>query len=302
MRNPMFTKYYKVADITIEVRSELPIVQSTFHTKFNQFEVNGRGDDTVLICHHFNKNVGVQVDIQDRIYFRPPWAIYRKGDGWVYQWIEVNPPYRNYYRTAVANTDHSYLDIYNDESIRKKYLEGALPSLTLFPTDQILLGRLLSHRSGCIMHSLGIILNGNGYLFVGHSSAGKSTMAQMLRKDAVILCDDRNIIRNINNEVRVYGTWSHGDVPDISPLSAPLKGIFFLEQSNGNEAIKLSDNSINFKLLLACLIRPLVTYEWWDRSMDLIAYVLKAIPCWKLKFDKSGNVLNLLREFSTETS
>lgn len=302
MSNSMYVKYYKIGEITIAVTSELPITRSTFHPKFRQFEADGPGGDMVVIHHHFNGIPDIKVDPGDRIYFRPPWAIYRKDENWIYEWIEAEPPYGNYDRKVVTNRDHSHLDIYNAESVGNKFLEGSLTSLAMFPTDQILLGRLLAYRGGCIMHSLGIILNGNGYLFVGHSSAGKSTMAQILRKEAVILCDDRNIIRNMNNELRVYGTWSHGDVPDISPLSAPLKGIFFLEKSDGNALISVNENSIGLKILLACLIRPLATSEWWGLSMDLITDVLKTIPCWKLKFDKSGEVLDLLRNLSLKPS
>jgi hypothetical protein len=302
MNNCMYAKYYKIAEITIEVKSEFPITESTFHPKFRQFEVSGPREDMVVIQHHFNGIPDIKVDENDRVYLRPPWAIYKKDENWIYEWIETKPPFKNYYRKVVTSKDHSYIDTYNDASAKKKILKGSLTSLTLLPTDQILLGRLLAFRSGCIMHSLGIILNGNGYLFIGHSSAGKSTMARMLRKEAVILCDDRNIIRLINNELMVYGTWSHGDVTDISSLSAPLKGIFFLEKSDGNELICVKDNSIGLKILLACLIRPFVTREWWGFSMDLITYVLKTIPCWKLKFNKSGEVLALLRNLSLKLS
>jgi hypothetical protein len=302
MSNPMFAKYYEVAEITIEIKSELPITDNTYHPKFRQFEVDGPRDDMVVIHHHFSGIPDIKVDASDRIYFRPPWAIYRRDEKWIYEWIEAVPPYGNYDRKVITNEDHSYLHVYNGESVRKKFLEGYLTSLAMFPTDQILLGRLLAFRGGCIMHSLGIILNGKGYLFIGHSSAGKSTMAQIMRKEAVILCDDRNIIRNINNELMVYGTWSHGDVSDISSLSAPLKGVFFLEKSDDNELISVKENSIGLKILLACLIRPLATSEWWGLSMDLITHVLKTVPCWKLKFDKSGKALDLLRNFSKKPS
>jgi hypothetical protein len=125
-------------------------------------------------------------------------------------------------------------------------------------------------------------------------------MARMLKKEAVILCDDRNIIRNMNDELGVYGTWSHGDVPDISPLSAPLKAVFFLEKSDGNGIVRINDLVAITKILLACLIRPMVTREWWDHSLDLVSDISKKIPFSYLKFDKSGNILNVLRNFDAD--
>lgn len=298
----MHLKYYKVADIPIEVRSALPITENTFHPKFQPFEADGPGGDMVVIHHHFSGIPDIKVDVSERIYFRPPWAIYRMGEKWVYQWIESAPPYRNYYRTVVTDKEHSHLDIFNDDAMRENFLAGGLTSLAMFPTDQIVLGRLLAYRSGCIMHSLGIILNGNGYLFIGHSSAGKSTMAQILKKEAVILCDDRNIIRKLDDRLMVYGTWSHGDVPDISPLSAPLKGLFFLEKSDSNELISVKEKSDSVKILLACLIRPLATGDWWDLSMNLISDVVAMAPCWILKFDKSGGILGPLLNYNANVT
>lgn len=301
-RKSMHKKYYKIADITVEVRSELPITKNTFHPKFRPFETDETQNDMVVIHHHFNGIPNIPVDASDRIYFRPPWAVYRAGEDFIYEWIEAKAPYRNYDKKVLTNRDHSHFDIHHDETGQSKFLYGGLTSLAMLPTDQILFGRMLAYRSGCIMHSLGIILNENGYLFVGHSSAGKSTMAQMLGKEAIVLCDDRNIIRKIDNELFIYGTWSHGDVPDISPLSAPLKGIFFLEQSDVNKLVRIEENSVSLKLLLACLIRPLATSEWWNLSMDLITDTVKTIPCWNLKFDKSGEVLDLIRDFSLKPS
>ncbi|WP_321492454.1 hypothetical protein [uncultured Desulfobacter sp.] len=56
----------------------------------------------------------------------------------------------------------------------------------MFPTDQILMGRILAYRNGCIMHSLGVSLDNQGLLFVGHSDAGKSTMACIMKQGAEI--------------------------------------------------------------------------------------------------------------------
>ncbi len=292
----MHRKYYKIADIPIEVRSELPLSESTFHPKFKQFETKKTTDERATIHHHFN---GIphfkDYSESQRLYFRPPWAIYRDQDSYIYKWIRAVSPHDNYDKLAVTNEAHSRLDIFHDDVGKKKFASGVLNSLAMFSTDQIWLSHLLSNREGCIIHSLGAILDDSGYLFVGHSDAGKSTMARLLMKEATILCDDRNIIRKSDDGFRVYGTWSHGEVPDISPLSAPLKGIFFLEKSDTNELIRVHDTADALKIFLACLIRPMVTASWLNRTLDLISEVLKKIPCWRMQFDRSGGVLNLLR-------
>ncbi|MBU1585267.1 MAG: hypothetical protein KKE44_21285 [Proteobacteria bacterium] len=282
--------------MSIEVKSDLPITDTTFDSKFKSFEISAPLEENIVLYHRFSPDPAkTEIDPKSRIYFRPPWAIYQKNEKWIYQWINAEPPHENYYRTVVTDREHSFLDIYNDKAMEKKFLEGGLTSLTMFPTDQILVGRLLAYKNGCIMHSLGISLDNNGYIFVGHSSAGKSTMAQIMKKEAVILCDDRNIIRKKNNAYILSGTWSHGDVPDVSGISVPLKAIFFLEKSDINQMDPVPDAQACFQRLLACLIRPLETRDWWEKSLDFLTLLSQQVPCWNLKFNKTGQIFDLIK-------
>ena len=293
------TKYYRIAGITLQVHCELPITDNTFAPKFKIFEIDRPSGELFTITHHFDWDEDSEPEKYDKqIYFRPPWAIYQEKNNIIYHWIEPHEPFKHCNRKGIADFSHSKIDIFSHPRLIENFNKGSLTSLTFFPTDQILLGRLLGYRDGCIIHSLGIILQGNGYLFVGHSDAGKSTLATILKKEAEILCDDRNIIRKINDYFNVFGTWSHGDVSDVSANGALLKGIFFLEQSEITKIEKINDQKQIFKTLLACLIRPVGTVDWWDHSLDLISMVSSQIPCWNLKFDKSDTVINLIKDFN----
>jgi hypothetical protein len=64
---------------------------------------------------------------------------------------------------------------------------------------------------------------------------------KMLKDKAKVLCDDRNIVRIRPDGFHVYGSWSHGDVPIVSPSSAPLKALLFLKQSDKNQLIPIKD-------------------------------------------------------------
>lgn len=290
------TEYFQVAGISIEVKSDLPIKSTTFASKFGFFAIPGPLEENVVLHHHFlSESEDIKIDQSNKLYFRPPWAIYKQGEKWIYQWIKTKPPYKNYYQTVVTDRKHNHLDVYNDEVMKHKFLNGGLDSLTMFPTDQILIGRLLAYRNGCIMHSLGIILDDNGYLFVGHSDAGKSTMALMMKKEALVLCDDRNVIRKTKGTYRLSGTWSHGDILDVSSKTAPLKGIFFLKQSDINKLEPIEDEMKIFESLLACLIRPLETRDWWEKSLDFLTMISAEVPCWNLKFNKNGKVLDVIK-------
>ena len=47
--------FYRIADITIQVDSDLPISETTFDPKFKQFKVSGKGKDTVTIMNTVTK-------------------------------------------------------------------------------------------------------------------------------------------------------------------------------------------------------------------------------------------------------
>ncbi len=303
-------RYYRIADITIQVDSDLPISDTTFRDQIDMFRTDGPGDDTVTLRHHFElPDLGGQ-DLGQEVYRKAPWAIYRQGDAWVYLGISPRAGNPSLHRVVTFNHDHTRAHIYNDRD--ETYRKGDLHSLTLFPSDQILVARLLADRQGCYLHSAGAILNGAGLLFVGHSEAGKSTITRLLMDARVkatgrsprqidILCDDRNIIRRWDEGWRVYGTWSHGDVPDVSPASAPLRAICFIEKADENALSPLTDRREISRRLLACVIKPFVTAEWWQKTLEVVEQLAREAPCYVMRFDKSGAIVNELASLAGET-
>ena len=287
-------RYFDIADITIQVESDLAITENTFHPKFKHFEVAGPGKDNIAIRHHFSLPELDEKDLGKELYRKPPWAIYKNNGSWIYLGISPTHGDKNLHRVVTFNSDHTRAKIYNDKE--EIFLKGNLHSLTMFPSDQILLARILADRQGCYLHSCGVNFNGKGLLFVGHSETGKSTMATMLKGKAEILCDDRIILRRHTNGFKIYGTWSHGDVPDVSANSAPLRAIMFLEKADENRIIPLGDKKEITKRLLSCLIKPFVTTDWWEKMFVLIDKMAEQVPCYTLKFDKTGAVVDTLKK------
>ena len=58
-----------------------------------------------------------------------------------------------------------------------------------------------------------------------------------------------------------------------------------------NEIVPLTDRKEIWQRLLATLIRPMVTAEWWQKELDVLERIVAEVPCYKMHFDKSGAIV-----------
>jgi MoaA/NifB/PqqE/SkfB family radical SAM enzyme len=304
-------RFYKIAGITIQVDSDLPFTDQTFHPKFAAFRVDGPGPDTVSIRHHFSLPDLTGKDLGREMYRKPPWAIYRQNSSYIYLGISPQPDDPTLHRAVTFNNDHSRAKIYNNQ--KEVWLNGDLHSLTLFPSDQVLIARLLADRQGCYFHSAAAIVNGAGMIFIGHSEAGKTTTTHLLTDasrpgngssnlQVEILCDDRNIVRRLEDGWWVYGTWSHGDSPLISANGAPMHAILFLEQGDENTLTPLIDRKEIVRRLLGCVVKSFVTADWWNKTLDTIERMSHEAPCYVMRFDRTGKIVEELVKLADRPS
>lgn len=285
--------YFRIAGITIVVKTDLPLTVKTFHAKFQAFTGNVKSKDIVSIHHHFGIPDFFYSQHNKEIYRQSPWAIFRKGQSWIYCGINASSK-KKLWIAAVFDNKHNHGHIFNpNENLFRK---GNLHSLTMFPTDQIWLARLLAERHGFFLHTAGMKINGQGLLFAGHSEAGKSTTVTLLQEEGEILCDDRIIVRRWPEGFRIHGTWSHGDVPHISAAEAPLRAILFLEKAKINRLILIEDPQEILKRILPLLIKPLVTADWWEKTLAVVGKLIGEVPAYRLQFDKSGKIKEIIRE------
>jgi MoaA/NifB/PqqE/SkfB family radical SAM enzyme len=291
-------RYFRIAGITVRIESDLDFETVDFKQELLTFAVDGPGDDNVTFRHYFNMPDLSGKDLGEELYRKPPWAISRKSGIWYYLGISPNLEDDELHRVAVFSPDHCHATIYSPKKTADQILENGWHSLSLFPTDQIWLGPILAERQAVLIHSAAAVLNGKGLVFVGHSDAGKSTTMELLKTGrsqnglrAEVLCDDRNIIRKWDDGWKVHGTWSHGTTADVSAGTAPLCAILFLEQSKENCIVPVTDRKVIWKCLLATLIRAAVTADWWQKELDILEKIVAEVPCYIMKFDKTGAIL-----------
>jgi len=295
----MNVKYFKAAGITVEVRSDFPIGENTFHPKFKKFEVDGPGEDTVVIHHHFRVPDTIEALHKkgEEIYNKDQWRISRTEDSWIYQFKSMTPLDPGHGAAGFFNGGYSSLSVYTDDFDEESYRRANLPALTLFNNDQVLFAPLLCERKGLIIHSNGFDVNGNGILLAGVSGAGKSTLSRMLKERGHgILCDDRMFVTMRESGCRIHGSWCHGSVPDTAAGSAPLKAILFLEHARENGLEEIQDKRNVTHRLLRAMVQPFLAPAGWHKTFDTLEEMVGRVRCYRVKFDLSGDICRLISD------
>lgn len=99
-------------------------------------------------------------------------------------------------------------------------------------------------RDVLLFHGSAVAVDGEGYLFTAKSGTGKSTHTRLWREyfgeRAVMINDDKPLIRVTDNEVRVFGTPWDGKHRISNNISAPLRAICILERAEENRIAKIS--------------------------------------------------------------
>lgn len=166
-----------------------------------------------------------------------------------------------------------------------------------YPLDELLINNFLSRGRGVELHTGGVVdSQGNGHLFVGHSEAGKSTMARLWHSepDANILSDDRIILRNSGERIWMYGTPWHGDAGFASPDRAPVTRIYFLKKGQKNELVP-QRTAEAVERLFACSFASFYSAEALDFSLGFLGEVAKAVPCCELSFVPDKRVVDFIQ-------
>ena len=177
------------------------------------------------------------------------------------------------------------------------YLDSTKPLNPLeYPLDELLFINFLSLGRGVEVHALGLVdSEGVGRLFLGQSTAGKTTMARLWQDNpgVTILSDDRIILRKMDNQIWMYGTPWHGEAGFAEPTSAALNQVYFLRKGMGNQLLSMTEVESTSRFFSCCF--PLFySRDAVNFTLRFLNEVVKAVPCQELSFVPNKSVVKFL--------
>lgn len=298
----------KIADIIIQMQSRFALLQPTkeererLHSeRFNNFFYKGKGKPEILIkvniVKNFPKAVGAR-PVFITTHFQggeEDWSLLKKGDSYIYE-CHLHDRKQVVFVDKTFERADAYL--FFQETNGWSWGMGGI----VYDFLQILLINYLSlHNKGIFVHGVGVKdKNAKGLLFAGKSGAGKSTSARLWHRysNAMVLNDDRIIVRKYADKFFIYGSCWHGEFNDyldtrIQP--APLEKLFFIYHATRNTAKK-----IPAKRAFSLLYTNLFPAFWDKKSLGNIASFAKdlvsAVPCYRLGFVNNKRIIPFVRK------
>ncbi len=250
------------------------------------------------------------------------WNVREFGDGFLFDFVTEHLGPKPYKRLLVdKNFQHSRV-ILNQECLTADDASRALE----YPLDELLITHHLSLGRGVELHSCGMVReDGESFLLVGHSGAGKSTTARLWTQHlpVEVLSDDRIIVgrtlpsdtadfcrhqinsnsvgqecpthKSSHNFV-MHGTPWHGEAAFASPGRAPLRRIFLLEHGPENRIERLSPGAAVGELL-ARSFTPFYQSRFVDPVLALLEELVDALPVYRFHFVPDRSAVEKILEF-----
>ncbi|MGI6110890.1 MAG: hypothetical protein ACOYBK_01330 [Bilifractor sp.] len=141
------------------------------------------------------------------------------------------------------------------------------------------------YRDVLFFHSSAVALDGKAYLFSGPSGSGKSTHATMWKKAfgdaALIVNDDKPLIRFLGDRVYVYGTPWDGKFHRNVNIRMPVQAVCFIGKAERTEIHRISWREA--RELTADQSFRAAGYEHRTQENGLINMLINRVPVYRMQ-------------------
>jgi len=191
---------------------------------------------------------------------------------------------------AVFNNDKAKGDIYlwkkDDDWLRTRL-------------GRIIIDKVVSRKRRFMFHASGIVDGVNGYIFLGESGSGKTTIAKLwLKSNAKVINDDKLIIYKQGGRfIITSGEIFRKNTCDTysGPRKAILKKIFFLKHGVKNKLI-----SRNCHDAFEQMLKDSLTLDWdKETSKNMLSFYLdlvSKVKCYDLEFMPDSSCIDFIRK------
>ena len=224
----------------------------------------------------------------------------------VFSWLSQFPEYEKgfpEYETTLASSCLDSLLLFDpDTAAGRIYLlkQGHECFRPLHRLLWMYLAQVLGEKRSCFIHSAALVQDGKGYLFLGDSGAGKSSLAKV-SDQAIVLSDDSPILGKQNGDYMVFSSPFHQMKPllgwnkEAIGRSAIVKGLYFLAKDDRLYLDRISRKEAVSKILKRyILFFPYISGRAKSALFDLVLELCHRLPIHNLHFCLDQDVWGLV--------
>lgn len=283
-----------IAGTYLKVIVNYPLEALQWKEAYSDFLCNAQPEITINVTYNGLSKISLRED--DKIFdSQGSWHLYKVNDQKIFLQSDLMQGPNDPYFIAFFDSNLKKIDVYrSNQDTDISSFEGLLPCPLDYPFGEILMILVLSQGRGIMAHACGIDDRGRGYLFAGNSTHGKTTLARLWKDQAIILNDDRIVIRKKGDHFWMYGTPWHGEYTGVSPQGVPIEKIFFLHHADRN-SVKKYNGASAASMLLARSFPPLWDAEGMKFTLDFCSQLVSVVPCYQLNFVPDENIVDFIR-------